>query len=74
MKVTINQEECISCAVCHSDCPDVFEEDEAGGATQIVAKYQVNGNAAVGLVPEELRECVQTAADDCPNEAIHIEG
>jgi len=72
MKVTIDQKECISCAVCCADCPEVFEEDEVGGTTQIVAAYRVDGNPAVGQIPDEFLECVQAAADDCPSEAIHI--
>ncbi len=30
MKVTITQDNCISCGVCSGDCPEVFEEDDSG--------------------------------------------
>ncbi len=65
MKVTIDQQECISCAVCCADCPKVFEEDEVGGATQIVAAYRVDGDPTVGQIPDGFLKCVQAAADNC---------
>jgi ferredoxin len=74
MKVEIDREECISCGACWEDCPQVFEENEADGLTQIVKSYQVNGDPAVGQVPDELGECVRTAAEGCPVEIINVEG
>jgi ferredoxin len=73
MKVTIDREECIDCGVCYAECPEVFEEDDADGTSGIVEAYRVGGNPAVGQVPEEMAECLRTAADGCPVEAIHIE-
>jgi ferredoxin len=73
MKVTIDREECIDCGVCYAECPEVFEEDDTDGTSQIVKAYRVGGDPAVGQVPEEMAECVQTAADGCPVEAIHVE-
>jgi len=73
MKVTIEREECTSCAVCWSDCPEVFEENESDGWSQIVDDYQMDGNLAVGEVPDDLKDCVQVAVDGCPVEIIHIE-
>jgi ferredoxin len=70
MKVTIDREECIDCGVCYAECPEVFEEDSA---SQIVEAYRVDGDPAVGQVPEGMRESVQAAADGCPVEAIHVE-
>ncbi|MGA2762391.1 MAG: ferredoxin [Spirochaetia bacterium] len=31
MKVSIDRKECTSCALCWSDCPDIFEEDPKDG-------------------------------------------
>jgi len=73
MRVTIDQDECIACGACSVDCPEVFEEDEADGTSRIVEEYQVSGDPAVGEVPDDLEECVQTAAEGCPVEAIHTE-
>ena len=72
MKVTIDREECIDCGVCYVECPEVFEEDDSEGTSQIVRAYRVGDDPAVGQVPEKMAECVQTAADGCPVEAIRI--
>jgi len=74
MKVTIDRPECISCGACWEDCPEVFEENEADGLSQIVQAYRVGGDPAVGQVTDELQACVQTAAEGCPVEVIHVEG
>ena len=74
MKVQIDREECISCGACWEDCPQVFEEAEMDGLTQITEAYRANGDLGVGQVPDELKECVQTAADGCPVEIIRVEG
>lgn len=73
MKVTINQEECIDCGVCYADCPEVFEEDEENGTSQIVEAYRVDGDPTVGEIPDELVECAELGADGCPVEAIELE-
>ena len=73
MKVTIDREECIACGVCYSDCPEVFEEDDDDSTSQIVQKYRIDENPAEGEIPAGLTDCLQTAADGCPVEAIHIE-
>lgn len=73
MKVTIDRDECTSCGSCWSVCDAVFEEDD-DGVSQIVAKYRVGGDPGTGEVPEDLRGCVQEAADSCPVEIIHVEG
>ena len=72
MKVTIDREECTSCEVCWTECPEVFEENPDDGWSQIVAQYQVDGDPGVGEIPEVI-ECVQEAVDSCPVEIIHIE-
>ncbi len=73
MKVTIDREECISCGVCYSDCPDVFEENDDDSTSQIVAAYRIDGDPRVGQIPDHLGECAQAAADLCPVEAIRVE-
>ncbi len=74
MKVRINREECTSCALCWDSCPQVFEENADDGFSQITAKYQVNNDGSRGEVPEDHRDCVEQAAEDCPVEIIHVEG
>ena len=74
MKVEIDREECIFCGACWEECPEIFEEGEADGTSQIVEAYRVGGDPAVGEVPDELGDCVRAAADGCPVEIIHVEG
>ncbi|RLE61171.1 MAG: ferredoxin [Thermoprotei archaeon] len=72
-KVTIDRDECISDMACVSLCPEVFEMSEEDGKSQIVEKYRVNGSLSEGIVPEELEDCVKSAAEACPVTIIHIE-
>ena len=74
MKVHIDRDECIACGACWEDCPEVFEENEADGLSQIVEAYQAGGDLGEGEVPDDLGECVRTAAEGCPVEIIHVEG
>ncbi len=71
-KVTINQEECISCGACWSECPEFFEESD-NRLSQVVEKYRIGGNPAEGEAPPELENCVKSAAQGCPVEAIKVE-
>ncbi|WP_440059328.1 ferredoxin [Thermogladius sp. 4427co] len=73
-KVEINpRENCISDMVCVSICPDVFEMSTEDNKSQIVAKYRVDpNNNAVGIVPEDLKGCVEDAATACPVQIIHV--
>jgi ferredoxin len=73
MKVTIDREECTSCAVCWNECADVFEENLEDGFSQIVQKYRSGDDPSSGEVGSDLEECVQNAADGCPVEIIHVE-
>jgi ferredoxin len=73
MKVSIDREQCISCGLCWSDCPDIFEESPEDGWSRIVEKYRIAGDAAKGEAPESLREAGQGAADNCPVSVIHVE-
>jgi ferredoxin len=73
MRVEIEREDCIACGACSLDCPEVFEEDEADGTSRIVEAYRVDGDPALGEVPDELGECVRIAMEGCPVEVIHVE-
>jgi ferredoxin len=73
-KVEINpRENCISDMVCVSICPDVFEMSTEDNKSQIVEKYRADkANVAVGIVPEDLKSCVEDAAAACPVQIIHV--
>lgn len=72
-KVTIDRDECITCGNCFNNYPQFFEENPDDGFSQVVEKYRVGGSLAIGEAPEELRDYVQNAADECPVEIIHVE-
>ena len=74
IRVWIDREQCIADMICVSLCPDVFEMSEEDGKSQIVPKWRVSpDNPAEGLVPEDLRDCVASAAEACPVNIIHYE-
>jgi ferredoxin len=74
IKVWIDRDECIADMVCVSLCPDVFEMSDEDGKSQIVAQFRVSpDNVAEGIVPEDLEECVDSAASSCPVSIIHYE-
>jgi ferredoxin len=74
IKVTIDRDGCISCAVCWSDCPDFFQENPDDGLSQVVEQFQAGGNLGEGGAPVDLGDCVRSAAENCPVEVIHVAG
>jgi ferredoxin len=65
MKVSVDRDQCISCALCWTSCPAIFAEDQADGKCSIV-------EIAHGEASEALRPSAQEAADNCPVSIIHI--
>lgn len=62
MRVVIDEEACIGCGLCAETCSDVFEMNDD--------KAEVK----VDEVPEAVTESCKEAAENCPVEAIQIEG
>ena len=60
MKAIVDEDICVGTANCVDVCPDVFELVDA------ISRVKV------GIVPKELEEQVQKAADECPVVAIEI--
>ena len=58
MKITINQDKCISCGRCTEICPSVFKLNSSGKIEIIDKKDFVN--------------CARKASDECIVEAITI--
>lgn len=61
MKIDIDREGCISCGLCVSACPEVYEFDEENIATVITSP-----------VPEEYQASAEDAADNCPVSVILV--
>ncbi len=72
-KVTIDREECTSCAQCWEICPEFFEQNGDDEFSQVVEEHRTGGNPAEGEAPEELADSVKEAAEACPVEIIHLE-
>lgn len=62
MKAFVDPDLCTGCGLCVDSCPAVFEMNDA------IAKV------CVEEVPEEATQACREAADNCPVEAIRIEG
>ena len=62
LKAIVDKDTCISCGLCPSICPDVFEFGDDGKA-----------EAVVDEVPSEMEGMAQEAADSCPVSAISVE-
>ena len=61
MKVKVDQNECISCALCVDQCPSVFHFNSDN-----------KSEAKVSEVDEQHSEQVKMAAYECPTSAIKL--
>jgi len=61
MRASVDPELCTGCELCVENCPDVFEMDDEA------AKVKVDE------IPDDQMDCVRSAAEDCPVEAISVE-
>ncbi len=62
MRVKVDEETCIGCALCAETCPEVFEMNDD------------KARVKVDQVPENVTGSCKEAAENCPVEAIQIEG
>jgi ferredoxin len=62
MKANVDKDTCISCGICPSVCPEVFEMDDDGKA-----------KAIEDSVPTTSEDSAKEAEDQCPVNAISIE-
>lgn len=62
MKAIIDKDACTGCELCCDSCPEVFEMQED------VAVVKVDS------VPDTVVDSCRQAVEDCPSEAIKLEG
>ncbi len=62
MKAYVDREKCISCGLCESLCPDVFELDDESISVVIVDE-----------VPEDSESCAIESQEQCPTDAISVD-
>ena len=74
MRVTIDREECTSCAACWDEYPEIFEEDEKDGTARIIVQLRTaSDDLGTGEVPNDLLDSAKSAEEECPAEVIHVE-
>lgn len=62
MRTRVDRDACISCGLCESICPDVFELDDENISV-----------VKVDPIPAEAEACAKEAEEECPTNAIHVE-
>lgn len=62
MRARVDRDACISCGLCESICPDVFELDDENISV-----------VKVDPIPVEAEACAKEAEEECPTNAIHVE-
>lgn len=62
MKAIVDRDACISCSLCATICPEVFEMDDEDIAVVIADP-----------VPSDQADSAREAAESCPTDAISIE-
>lgn len=74
-RVKVDRSACIACGAAPTLCPEVFTLGQDNGKNRVAEKYsiEISETTSIGLVPEELYECVKQAADVCPVSAIRVE-
>jgi ferredoxin len=63
VKVSVDEDLCTACGLCIDTCPEVFDLGDDDDVAQV----------KVDVVPEDLEELCEQAAEECPVEAIAVE-
>jgi len=61
MRASVDEAACTGCGLCADICPEVFELD--GDVARVI----------MAVIPDDLEECAEDAADDCPVDAIELD-
>lgn len=73
-EVSVDRNLCIACGVAPTVCPQVFILGDDNGKNRLIEKYseETSNDISLGVIPEDLHDCVRTAVDSCPVQAISI--
>ena len=73
VKVDLNK--CIACGLAWTICDKVFEPHPETGKTIVKSNYKVEETESysIGMIPDDLYDCIRRAAENCPVQAISIE-
>ena len=71
--VTVDRDGCISCEICWTQCPEVFQPNPEDRLSEIVPVYREGGDHSRGTIPDSLLEGARSAADQCPVSIITVE-
>lgn len=63
----VHQETCIGCGNCEEIAPDLFDFDDRG-----LAFVKLDQNRGTVPIPEEQREHLEEAIEECPTDSIKI--
>ncbi|WP_342811971.1 ferredoxin [Candidatus Hadarchaeum sp.] len=72
LRVSIDRDNCIGCGACWVSCPDVFEQNQADGHSQVVGQYRAGDSLSEGKIPETLEGCAKSAEEACPVQVIRL--
>ena len=62
MQAHVDKQKCLGCGICIDVCPDVFETGDDGLA-----------DVRVEVVPPTAESSCRDAAEQCPEQAIHVQ-
>lgn len=74
-RVSIDRILCISCGLAPTVCPQVFILGDDNGKDRLLDKYskETSNDISLGIISDNLYDCVREAADVCPVQAITVQ-
>jgi ferredoxin len=74
-KIVVDRNLCIACGVAPMLCTQVFILGEDNGKNRLIERFgeELSDEVSSGVIPDELYDCVTTAAEACPVQAITVQ-
>ncbi|MEM2542025.1 MAG: ferredoxin [Candidatus Korarchaeum sp.] len=73
IRVKVDRKLCIGCGVAPALSPEVFYLEDGRNRIKPELSIETTESISLGEIREDLRECVETAANSCPVDAITLE-